>query len=230
MRKRRTLATVAAMSTPSSQELETLLAGSPVQKYPPESVLVHKGQIASSALFLEQGTVATGVLERPNPSGQGLELEQQWLTITGPDWIDLSTVLLGQAACADMVTVGHASVRIVPRKELLNILQNQTGAAYAVLQQVARSSHKQTELIMSRLVKDAEARCAEWLLQHARQTAHGCAVELQERKRHIAAQLGIAPETLSRVLRHLRDQQLITGSGKTVELVDVGGLRLLAGH
>ena len=42
-------------------------------------------------------------------------------------------------------------------------------------------------------------------------------------------QLGIAPETLSRVLRHLRERSLISGSGRIVNLVDPGGLRSLAG-
>ena len=83
---------------------------------------------------------------------------------------------------------------------------------------------------MSRLAKDAEARCAEWLLRHAKTGEQGMmAVLLQQRKRSIAAQLGIAPETLSRVLRHLRERSLISGSGRMLNLVDPGGLRSLAG-
>ena len=45
----------------------------------------------------------------------------------------------------------------------------------------------------------------------------------------IAAQLGIAPETLSRVLRQLRERSLISGSGRVLNLVDLNGLRALAG-
>ena len=56
-----------------------------------------------------------------------------------------------------------------------------------------------------------------------------CSVQLQQRKRLIAAQLGIAPETLSRVLRNLRERSLISGSGRTLNLVDPPGLRSLAG-
>ena len=91
-------------------------------------------------------------------------------------------------------------------------------------------NRRQTELAVSRLAKDAEARCAEWLLRHAKPGDKGVlAVLLQQRKRLIAAQLGIAPETLSRVLRHLREQSLISGSGRTVNLVNPSGLRSLAG-
>jgi CRP-like cAMP-binding protein len=98
------------------------------------------------------------------------------------------------------------------------------------LNDVARAHRQQIELAVSRLSKDAEARCAEWLLRHAESSDIGvCSVKLQQRKRLIAAQLGIAPETLSRVLRHLRERSLISGSGRIVNLVDPGGLRSLAG-
>jgi hypothetical protein len=55
------------------------------------------------------------------------------------------------------------------------------------------------------------------------------AVLLQQRKRAIVGQLGIAPETLSRVLRHLRERSLISGSSRVLNLVDPTGLRSLAG-
>jgi CRP-like cAMP-binding protein len=54
-------------------------------------------------------------------------------------------------------------------------------------------------------------------------------VTLRERKRTIAAQLGMAPETFSRVLRHLRDRQLISGSGRVLGLPNLQALRELAG-
>ena len=85
---------------------------------------------------------------------------------------------------------------------------------------------------LRRLAKDAEARCAEWLLRHAepaRDAPETLMVMLNQRKRLIAAQLGIAPETLSRVLRHLRERSLISGSGRVFSGVDLNGLRALAG-
>ncbi|HOM21194.1 MAG TPA: helix-turn-helix domain-containing protein, partial [Ottowia sp.] len=104
--------------------------------------------------------------------------------------------------------------------------------ALALLRDMAAAHRQQAELAVSRLAKDAEARCAEWLLRHAEpaQGAPGTlAVMLRQRKRMIAAQLGIAPETLSRVLRQLRERSLISGTGRILNLLDPGALRALAG-
>jgi CRP-like cAMP-binding protein len=91
------------------------------------------------------------------------------------------------------------------------------------------AGRQQAEWAVSRLAKDAEARCAEWLLRHAKPTGLGATmVQLAQRKRAIAAELGMAPETLSRVLRNLRERSLIAGSGRTVQLVDTRGLATLA--
>lgn len=53
-------------------------------------------------------------------------------------------------------------------------------------------------------------------------------VSLKERKRLIAAQLGIAPETFSRVLRQLREHGLIAGSGKLLNVLQPLALQSLA--
>ena len=51
---------------------------------------------------------------------------------------------------------------------------------------------------------------------------------LGERKRDIAAQLAIAPETLSRLMRQLKIKGLIDVQGYTVRLLAPDQLRLLA--
>ena len=69
---------------------------------------------------------------------------------------------------------------------------------------------------------------AQWLLQHAEPGDQGLRVQLAQSKRQIAAHLGIAPETLSRVLRQLRDQGLLDGLGKNLWLPQPESLRQLA--
>ena len=58
--------------------------------------------------------------------------------------------------------------------------------------------------------------------------AGGLRVTLHLRKRLIAAQLGIAPETFSRVLRQLREHGLIAGRGNVIDLPKPAALEVLA--
>jgi CRP-like cAMP-binding protein len=79
--------------------------------------------------------------------------------------------------------------------------------------------------------RDAESRLAVWLMQRctARDASNdGLQLRLAERKRDIAAQLGITPETLSRTMRLLSDKGLIEVDGYTVRVLDLAALRQLA--
>ena len=95
---------------------------------------------------------------------------------------------------------------------------------------LARANHHQTELSLIRLVKDAQARCAEWLLVHAILNEKGYhTVHLNLYKKDLAAELGIVPETLSRILHNLRELRLIGGRGRDITLFDPAGLEAVAG-
>lgn len=186
-------------------------------------VLLRRGFEADQVSFIESGRVALGVMGSD-------EMAHQIGVLEGPCWLDASSVVLGLPHLVDAVADTPLKLCTVAAIDFKKAIAEMPGAAQAVLTDVAMAHRRQTEFAMSRLAKDAEARCAEWLLSHARFGAKGdLAVELQQRKRSIAAQLGIAPETLSRVLRHLREKRLISGSGRVLNLLNPGALRSLAG-
>lgn len=186
-------------------------------------VLLRRGFEADQVSFIESGRVALGVMGAD-------EMEHQIGVLEGPCWLDASSVVLGLPHLVDAVADTPLKICTVAAADFKQAITEMPASARAVLTDVAMAHRKQTEFAMSRLAKDAEARCAEWLLSHARFGAKGdLAVELQQRKRSIAAQLGIAPETLSRVLRQLRDKRLISGSGRVLNLLNPSALRSLAG-
>jgi CRP-like cAMP-binding protein len=161
---------------------------------------------------------------------EGAVLEHQIGVLEGPCWLDASSVVLGLPHLVDAVADSLVQLRQVSLEDFRKGMADMPESAQAVLADVAMAHRRQTEFAVSRLAKDAEARCAEWLLSHAHASDQGVmAVELQQRKRSIAAQLGIAPETFSRVLRHLREQSLISGTGRVLNLVNPNALRSLAG-
>jgi CRP-like cAMP-binding protein len=74
--------------------------------------------------------------------------------------------------------------------------------------------------------KDAQKRLATWLLRH--NPKQGEDVAMKERKRELAAQLAITPETLSRLLRQLMSAGLIEVKGYSIKLLDLAALQNLA--
>lgn len=202
--------------------IDTLNSDSPKQRMSRGQSLLQRGAETVFVSYIETGRVALGVLE----SGV---LEHQIGVLEGPCWLDASSVVLNLPHLVDAVADTPVVLRSVTLAEFHKAIADMPESAQAVLNDVAMAHRRQTEFAMSRLAKDAEARCAEWLLSHAQQCSSGVTVELQQRKRSIAAQLGIAPETFSRVLRHLREQSLISGSGRVLNLLNPSGLRSLAG-
>lgn len=215
MNKRVTVGGMLSVATlPNTTERQTVASGVP---------LLRRSETPHWVTYVESGRVGLGVLE-------GEVLEHQLGVLEGPVWLEASTAVLNLPSAVDAVSQTEVCLRRVPLSEFRLSLGNLNSSAQAVLHDVALAHHQQTEMAVSRLAKDAESRCAEWLLRHA-ETADGGAlcVLLHQRKRLIAAQLGIAPETLSRVLRHLRERNLISGSGRLLNLVNPTALRALSG-
>jgi len=185
--------------------------------------LLRRSVSSSWVSYLESGRVALGVMD-------GDAMEHQLGVVEGPCWLEATSAVLNLPHAVDAVAETEVSLYRVSVADFRRSLSDLPKPAQDVLHDVAMAHRQQTELAVSRLAKDAEARCAEWLLRHAQTGDQGVmAVLLQQRKRSIAAQLGIAPETLSRVLRHLRERSLISGSGRILNLLDPTGLRSLAG-
>lgn len=139
--------------------------------------------------------------------------------------------MLNLPHAVDAVAETDVQFQSVSRADWMAEVQALPPISHSLLMDMARSQRQQIEMAFSRMAKDADARCAEWLLRHAEPVGSGgsWAVHLTERKRTIAAQLGMAPETLSRVLRHLREQDLISGGGRLLGLPNLQALRELAG-
>jgi CRP-like cAMP-binding protein len=195
----------------------------PAEELPSGTVLLRRGQTASKAMHLMSGRVALGVIE------QGVMVRQLG-EVEGPFWLEVAAAMLGLPHAVDAMAESDVTVQTTPLKQFKANLKNLTEPLHTLMLDLAKAQRQQVEVAVNRLAKDADARFAEWLLRHAEPAdAQGrMAVVLRDRKRLIAAQLGIAPETFSRVLKHLRDRKLISGGGRILNLLDPLGLQSLA--
>ena len=186
------------------------------------TVLLRRGELPEYPLYLASGQVRLGVVN-------GNEIVHLLGLAQGPFWLDATEVILGVPHVMDVVADTDVVVNSVPAQRFQASLSALPATVRAMVRDIAKSHRQQSELAVSRLVKDAEARCAEWLLRSAEPSHQGgLAVMWREHKRMVAHQLGIAPETLSRILRHLREQQLVSGTGRVLRLLDPTRLRDLA--
>ena len=206
--------------------LNRVLSKVPVasDEMPAGTVLLRRGQVASKALHLLSGRVALGVIE-------GDVLVHQLGVVEGPFWLEAAAAMLGLPHAVDAMAESSVQVQSVPLAQFKSQLKNLPEPVHSLMLDLAKAQRQQIEVAVSRLAKEADARLAEWLLRHAEPSdeAGSLAVILRDRKRLIAAQLGIAPETFSRVLKHLRDRKLISGGGRVLNLLDLTGLQSLAG-
>lgn len=188
------------------------------------TVLLRRGQAAAKALHLISGRVALGVIEN------GVMVHQLG-SVEGPFWLEAAAAMLGQTHAVDALAESPVTIQAMPLGQFKSHLKNLPEPVRTLMLDLAKAQRQQTEVAVSRLAKDADARFAEWLLRHAEpaDSEGSLAVILHDRKRLIAAQLGIAPETFSRVLKHLRDRKLISGGGRVLNLLDPMGLQSLAG-
>ena len=205
--------------------LEAILSSStPAQQYTPGQVLLRRGESAQQVLHLEHGRVVLGLLDQGG-------MHHRLGAVEGPFWLEASSGLLGLPYAVDVVAETDVSLQTVSLEDFKGHVDTLPEPSRSLLSDLARAQRQQIELAISRVAKDADARCAEWLIQHAEHdpVTNRLQVNLSERKRSIAATLGIAPETFSRILRHLRERELISGRGRVLQLTDPDALRALAG-
>lgn len=151
----------------------------------------------------------------------------------GPgEWVDALSAWLGpqQAYLEDAVALQPSVVLSISHRSLQQLGQLHPALLAEWTALLARRARDLVakEFSLSRL--GMLARLSAWLLDHAaQQTTDGCwRVALEQPKRAIASQLGVTPETLSRVLRQLVDADLVRAGRQQIFIVDRDRLRALA--
>ncbi len=154
--------------------------------------------------------------------------------VRGPAWLDPGSAWLAEPRALDAQALGAASVVELPRDLLQARLAEHPDLAHRLIQALAREVQTLTVNTHELMHKDAPARLAQWLFQRCEPlegvagAAGQAVVKLHERKRDVASQLAITPETLSRLMRSFTRQGVIEVSGYNVRVIDPPALERLA--
>lgn len=192
----------------------------------PGTLVLRRGDVAGGLWLVAQGRVALGLR---GPQG----MRQHRVTVEGGQWLDLASALLESRYPEDAVAETPATLWEFPIAAVQRAGMAHPSVMRALAARLAAGVHELIGGTRDLMMKDVQARCASWLLEHAvlEPPAEGRQIgvlRLQERKRAIALQLGTTAETFSRTLRELSRMGLIDVQGYSIALLDVDTLRSLA--
>jgi len=216
-------------------ELADLSQLAQLRQLPAGACVFRRGDAAPSLLAVLEGTVGLGMWSsRPGDSSSAagttpttstapFQLER---AVHGPQWLDHSSAWLDQGRAQDACVLQPARLLELPLAELRPLLQRHPQLGERLLHGLAQTVQRLTGTTHDLMAKDAQKRLATWLLQRA--LAGGEEIALKERKRELAAQLAITPETLSRLLRQLMSAGLIEVRGYSIKLLDTAALSQMA--
>lgn len=206
---------------PGASELRGLDAQGVERHLNQGELVFSRRQRATHLVAVIDGSVGLGLARDGSP----FHLQR---SVHGPRWLDLSSAWLDGQYAQDAVALSELHLVELSLAALRALLAREPALAERLLVSLARTVQGLTGLTHDLMHKDAEHRLAVWLCQHCLHSAAGVTVPLKERKRDIAAQLAITPETLSRLLRQLQQKCVIAVRGYTVQVLDLPALQSLA--
>jgi len=216
----------ALLGTPalSAAELQVLAAVARVRTVVSGDAIFGHDEMAASLVALRSGEAALGYR---TPDGV-FHVERP---VRSPGWLDLASAWLEGCHAIDAVATAESVVVELPREMLGQHVAAYPQLAQRLIVRLAREVQRLSVNTHELMHKDAPARFAAWLLQRCTPTdpSGRCGVvRLGERKRDIASQLAITPETLSRLMRALSRREVIAVAGYTVQVLDLPALHEIA--
>src|SRR5574343_232262 len=211
----------AALGSPETAALNEIARA---RRVAPGALVHGQGDAAAGLLLVVDGDVALGV--RADEAGFRTERHMH-----GPAWLDLSAGWLAEPHALDARAMTSATIAELPREPLGQVLDRHPMLARRLITTLAREIRALAVNTHELMHKDAPGRLAAWLHQRcqADPALPGRAVvQLPMRKRDIASQLAITPETLSRLMRSFASQGVLQVAGYTVHVLDPAALERLA--
>jgi CRP-like cAMP-binding protein len=189
---------------------------------PPGEMVFTHDEAAHAVVFVRDGDVTLG-----HRAADGrLHVVRQ---VRGPAWLDQGSAWLGGVHGIDAWATTPSLVVEWPCDALQTLLRVHPGLCPRLLGSLSRELRQMVAQAHGLMHLDAPARFAQWLIEQVQTNGSGAGVvRLAQRKRDIASQLAITPETLSRVMRLLSAKGLISVSGYNVQVHDLPALQQLA--
>jgi len=209
----------------SADAARSLAAHAVERVLPAGAAVFSRAEPAAGLWLVLEGRVVVGLR-------CGGELQQRRSVQAGA-WLDVASALLQGGYLEDAQAQVPSRVCLLPLPAVLQAARHHACVMPAIATGMAGELAALLDVARGLMTKDVLARCATWLLDHAQFDApNGAArtgsLQLQQRKRAVAQELGTTAETFSRTLAQLGRNGLIEMQGYAIRLLDVPALRRLA--
>lgn len=205
----------------SAAEQDMLAALARTRSVAAGATVFARGDVANTLVLAHSGDVALGY----RGSDGVFHIERP---VRGPAWLDQSSAWLHEPHAMDARASSETVVVELPCDALRARLEQHPALARRLITSLAHEVQNLSVNTHALMHKDAPARFAAWLVQRLDGGDSRGQIHLDERKRDIASQLAITPETLSRLMRSLARQGVIAVAGYSVQVLDVPALRRVA--
>jgi CRP-like cAMP-binding protein len=207
----------------TNTEFHLLTRLSSRRSVPSGSEVLPRGGIADCLVLLLCGDVVLGARA---PDGS-MRTER---TLCGPAWLDISAAWIGEPYAYSVQALSDVTVADLLLADLKREFVAQPQLAQRFCACLAREVQDLAHAARNLLHHDAPARFALWLAERCPDLESACVIRLQERKRDIAQQLAMTPETLSRLMRSFESQGVLSVQGYNLRVHDVAALQRIAGE
>jgi len=181
-------------------------------------------------IFVEQSPAAdffwleSGVVELVSGSAEGREKIVEILQ--AGDLFAEGVAFMGGRYPVTARCGGPVRLLRIPFAPVLSTLDDHPQLMRRILGQLSMRLHFLVKELRQHSVQSADARVANYLLTLQREDGQRDGwIPLPDKKAAIAARVGITPETLSRVLRRLREARIIAIEGRRLRILTEDGLQ-----
>lgn len=209
----------------SDEQLDSLAAQSFVVNLSRGELLFEEGTASAHFYIVRSGRIR---IARRSPEGTELGLS----VVDGGGTIGDLSVMDGLARSATAESIDDAEVIAVPADRIRSLLTSSPEALMSVVEELASIVRRLTGTQSDLVFLDLPRRLAKLLLTYIpewRHDANQVSVELPMSQAGVAAQLGVARQSLNTALRTLTRDGRITVDGRRVTLTDVAALKSYVG-
>ncbi len=207
------------------QDLSAIGRATHILRVKKGELIFHEGDEAKGFFVLRRGMVKVFKMSE--------EGREQTLHIMRPGGTFAeATIFMGENFPASAEALLDSTLIMIRKDPFLEILSKRPQVGLRMLGSMSLWLKRLTELIESLSIRTVQARLALYLLGEVeasgREARPGAELTLDMPKKELAVQLGMAGETLSRVLRTFREKGIVAGQGRKLRLLDPGRLKELA--